>query len=128
MKYVSELLPAVNEAGGKIVEIEAEALALFGGWGYVATDTPGVVLKIVFSTYGRWDHVSVSGAKKTDLQPVRIPSYHEMVKIKRILFRPDEVVMELHVAEDDHINTNTHVLHLWRPQDREIPLPPKIMV
>jgi len=68
-----------------------------------------------------WDHVSVS------LQ-YRCPIWAEMEKVKRMFFEDDETVMQLHVPVADHINFNPFVLHLWRPQNVEIPRPPGWMV
>jgi hypothetical protein len=36
--------------------------------------------------------------------------------------------MELHVPIAEHINLHPNCLHLWRPQDVEIPRPPAYMV
>ena len=74
-------------------------------------------LTIVASWGGGWDHVSVSKPNKT-------PSFEEMDKVKRLFFEPDEVAMQLHVQESNHISLHPHCLHLWRQQDREIPTPP----
>lgn len=68
-----------------------------------------------------WDHVSVS-------YKGRVPTWEEMDKIKRMFFKDDEVAMQLHVTPEDHVNIHPNVLHLWRPTDREIPLPPKAFV
>jgi hypothetical protein len=68
-----------------------------------------------------WDHVSVSLEK-------RCPTWIEMDYVKRLFFHQDEVVMQLHPAEKDHVNVHSYCLHLWRPQKEEIPLPPKWMV
>ena len=51
-----------------------------------------------------------------------------MEHIKRLFFADDETAMELHVPPDKHINTHPNCLHLWRPQDQPIPLPPSIFV
>jgi hypothetical protein len=48
--------------------------------------------------------------------------------IKRMFFKPDEVCMQLHVAESEHISYHAHCLHIWRPLEAEIPLPPDWMV
>jgi len=82
---------------------------------------PIIQLRMIVSNGGGWDHVSVS-------HPRRCPKWFEMDTIKRLCFRPDEVVMQLHPAESDHINHYTTCLHLWRPQGDLIPLPPKEMV
>jgi|SRR5215469_11439392 len=79
-------------------------------------------LAVIASSQEGWDHVSVSRAN-------RCPNWPEMEQIKRLFFREDEVAMQLHVAETEHINNHPHCLHLWRPTDgREIPLPPAIFV
>ena len=75
-------------------------------------------LVCVASSGGDWDHVSVSLAN-------RCPSWNEMQHVKRMFFKPDEVAMELHVADNNHISLHPFCLHLWRPQKAEIPLPPK---
>jgi hypothetical protein len=69
----------------------------------------------------RWDHVSVS--LKT-----RCPTWEEMAFIKRLFFKPDEVCFELHPAQAQNISNHPYCLHLWRPIDQAIPLPPAIMV
>lgn len=80
-------------------------------------------LCVVASNGASWDHVSVSifGVE-------RCPKWKEMQHIKELFFEPSEVVMQLHPAQKDYINIHPYVLHLWRPQKVEIPLPPKIMV
>lgn len=78
-------------------------------------------LYVIASIGGGWDHVSVSHAK-------RVPTWQEMERIKRLFFRANETAMQLHVPPADHINNHPNVLHLWRPQGAEIPMPPKMMV
>jgi hypothetical protein len=80
-------------------------------------------LRIIASNRGGWDHVSVS-------LPDRCPTWAEMDAIKRLFFNPDEIAMQLHVAEADHISIHPYVLHLWRPHSKlkRIPLPPKDFV
>lgn len=68
-----------------------------------------------------WDHVSVSRKKRT-------PTWGEMEQIRDLFFKPEEVVMQLHVARSNHINVHPHCLHLWRPHSVDIPLPPKEFV
>ena len=79
----------------------------------------GVKLFCIASSSLGWDHVSVSLRN-------RCPNWPEMSFIKRTFFSPDEVVMQLHVAEKNHVNFSETCLHLWRPNDGKIiPLPPK---
>ncbi len=64
-----------------------------------------------------WEHVSVSVR-------VRCPTWEEMDYVKRIFWRDDETVMQLHVPRDQHISFHDTCLHLWKPTGFEIPLPP----
>lgn len=81
----------------------------------------GELLSIIASSGEGWDHVSVS-------HPRRPPTWGEMEMVKRLFFKEHETAMQLHVPTTDHINIHDNCLHLWRPLDREIPLPPKYMV
>lgn len=100
-----------------------------GGWGdkdggcYVVRSPlqASQELFIIASKGGGWDHVSVSLRSRT-------PTWAEMDFIRGIFFKDDEVVMQLHPARDHHINIHEHCLHMWRPQNVEIPLPPEEMV
>lgn len=78
-------------------------------------------LHIIASWGMGWDHVSVSRRART-------PSWREMEHVKRLFFRDDETAMQLHVPPSDHISIHPNCLHLWRPQDVEIPRPPGMMV
>ena len=76
----------------------------------------------VIASWGSgWDHVSVSTAH-------RCPTWDEMTAIKNVFFRPDEIVMQLHPAEENYVNLHPFCLHMWRPQLAEIPMPPRFMV
>ncbi|MGD9638354.1 MAG: hypothetical protein AB7U85_04780 [Alphaproteobacteria bacterium] len=68
-----------------------------------------------------WDHVSVSLRN-------RCPTWEEMEQVKREFFLPDEMAMQFHVPTNKHINIHKYCLHLWRPHEQDIPLPPKFMV
>ena len=78
-------------------------------------------LRVIASIGGDWDHVSVSLSH-------RCPTWQEMDYVKRIFFRDDETVMQLHVPPADHVNYHNYCLHMWRPQKDEIPRPPSWMV
>ena len=65
-----------------------------------------------------WDHISVSCSLP------RTPTWAEMDQVKRLFFAADEVAMQLHPAESNHISVHPYTLHLWRPHAAEIPLPP----
>jgi len=68
-----------------------------------------------------WEHVSVSSKK-------RVPNWYEMALVKHLFWLEDETVMQLHVPLSMHVNLHPHTLHLWRPINEEIPLPPLVAV
>ena len=78
-------------------------------------------LRVIASWTDGWDHVSIS-------LPDRCPNWSEMERVKRAFFQDHEVAMQLHVAPSDHISVHPFCLHLWRPHNAVIPLPPKEMV
>lgn len=88
------------------------------GWG---DDSGGYFhlnnMRIIASSAGGWDHVSVSLID-------RCPTWLEMVRVKRLFFHDYECVMQLHPPEANYVNIHNFVLHLWRPQNQEIPMPP----
>lgn len=44
--------------------------------------------------------------------------------ISKAVFNDDEVVIQIHPRERDYVNIHNNCLHLWRPIDKELPLPP----
>jgi hypothetical protein len=78
-------------------------------------------LHVVAGCGNGWDHVSVSTR-------ARCPVWHEMEQIKRLFFEEHETAFQLHVAVKNHISIHPYTLHLWRPHDHPIPLPPHYMV
>lgn len=80
-------------------------------------------LKVLASYGDGWEHVSVSVRDRP-----RTPTWAEMDWVKRTFFNPNEVVVQFHPAEADHISIHPYVLHLWRPLDYEFTMPPKWFV
>ncbi|MDR1826369.1 MAG: hypothetical protein LBQ49_01605 [Rickettsiales bacterium] len=68
-----------------------------------------------------WEHVSVSFGDRT-------PTWEEMCVIKNMFFAPYETVFQFHPAESEYVNYHEHCLHLWKPIDQAIPLPPSKLV
>lgn len=93
----------------------------YGGCFKVKSSFDSTLLSCLASNGDGWDHVSVS-------TPHRAPNWREMEQIKRLFFNDNEVAMQLHVTPDNHISVHPHCLHIWRPHDVEIPLPPKEFV
>lgn len=83
-------------------------------------------LRIIASSGGGpgsfgWDHVSVS-------LPARCPTWAEMDLAKDTFFYSYEICVQLHVPHDKHISNHPYCLHLWRPVDQDMPLPPSVLV
>jgi hypothetical protein len=97
-----------------------------GGNGVFRFPSPvaGRSLLVIVSTSHGWEHASVS------LHPSskRCPTWEEMDAVKRRLWEPHEVAMQLHPPVADHLSYQHSTLHLWRPVDRSLPSPPKWMV
>lgn len=72
-----------------------------------------------------WDHVSVSA---NQAGKDCTPDWYDMCYVKKLFFEDSECVMQLHVPSEKHVNFHEHCLHLWRPADEKIPLPPQYMV
>lgn len=68
-----------------------------------------------------WEHVSVSTRH-------RCPTWREMCFVKDIFWDEEEAVMQLHPKKSSYVNNHDYCLHLWRPLDGQIPLPPEIAV
>ena len=64
-----------------------------------------------------WEHVSVSLMNRT-------PNWEEMCFVKNLFWDEEEAVMQLHPPRSRWINNHNYCLHLWRPTNQEIPLPP----
>lgn len=105
--------------------------AILDLWGWEGDHTCGAFevlsaidrapMRVIASSEGGWDHVSVSRVN-------RCPNWIEMEQVKRLFFQDNETAMQLHVPASDHINNHPYCLHLWRPQKAEIPRPPGIFV
>src|SRR5215203_4408658 len=87
----------------------------------IPSKTTGQKLNVIASSDLGWDHVSVSLTN-------RCPNWPEMEQIKRLFFKDEEWAMQLHAAPSDHINVHPYCLHVWRPQQVAIPIPPTWMV
>lgn len=68
-----------------------------------------------------WEHLSVSFKNK-------IPSWEVMNEMKEMFFKDDEDAFQYHPKKDDYINNNEYTLHIWRPIEETIPVPPHITV
>lgn len=75
-----------------------------------------------------WEHVSVILITNAGNQVNRNPNWNEMCAVKGVFWDPVDAVMQLHPPETEYVNDHPNCLHLWRPTDGNIPMPPSIMV
>lgn len=74
-----------------------------------------------------WDHVSVQVTEQGK-QEGRCPTWHEMCIVKDMFWAEEACVVQYHPARNEYVNCHPHVLHLWCPQEQELPKPPSFMV
>ena len=68
-----------------------------------------------------WEHVSISTRR-------RVPNWQEMCFVKDLFWNDEECVVQFHPPKSEYINNHPYCLHLWRPLDRQMPMPPSILV
>jgi hypothetical protein len=78
-------------------------------------------LNVIVSDGMGWEHVSVSLSNRT-------PNWREMCFVKDLFWDEEDVVIQYHPAKSEYVNMHENTLHLWRPVDKDIPIPPKEMV
>ncbi len=76
-----------------------------------------------------WDHISVHCRSiRKNKRTLHTPTWEDMEHIRSLFFDDDETVMQLSVPRADHISIHNHVLHLWRPTECAVPVPPPYLV
>lgn len=81
----------------------------------------GQAVRVIASDGLEWEHVSVS---RTD----RAPTWYEMCQIKDIFWDAEDTVVQYHPPKSEYVNHHPNCLHLWRPTEQELPLPPSYLV
>ena len=81
---------------------------------------------------GKWDHVSIHAMRMPqDIHGCDpgaqddAPTWDEMCLVKEICFMPNEWAIQYHPAHEDYVNHHPHTLHIWKPQTKSLPKPPK---
>lgn len=100
--------------------IEAEA-PNDGMGGYYYDSLNNKRFNFIFSYQMGWEHLSVS-------MPSRTPSWEQMCKMKDIFWSEDEACIQYHPKKEDYVNMHPHCLHIWRPTEEALPIPPHILV
>ena len=70
-----------------------------------------------------WEHISISLDNKK-----RTPSWKEMCFFKYLFWGDDEAVIQIHPPKSEYVNNHDYCLHLWKPKDYELKLPPSFLV
>ena len=104
-------------AKDKRIQVSRRGVDGLDGW----LTIKGQLFFFVCSNGCGWDHVSVSLRN-------RCPSWNEMCIVKDIFFSESECCVEYHPAKEDYVNMHPYCLHIWKPQDCEMPKPPKLFV
>lgn len=119
-------LPEKLEAG-RLRDGPMASDSSWGAYGAFFVQGPcGEELKIVASgaddmiSQG-WEHVSISTRR-------RPPNWREMCFVKDLFWSEEECVIQFHPPRSEYVNNHPHCLHLWRPVDDHIRLPPSILV
>jgi hypothetical protein len=76
---------------------------------------------VVASDGMEWEHVSVS-------KSYECPTWSEMCKVKDLFWDPEDCVIQYHPPRSAHISLHPYCLHMWRPIEGAIPMPPEFMV
>jgi hypothetical protein len=107
---------------GRVTDGRMASDASYGTTGaFMITGPKGAQLKIIASDGEGWEHVSVSCEKRT-------PNWDEMCFVKNLFWRDDECVIQFHPPKSEYVNCHKFCLHLWKPTDHEVRLPPSVLV
>ena len=81
----------------------------------------GQIFCVIASDGAGWEHVSVS---RSD----RCPTWGEMCQIKCLFWDDEDCVVQYHPPLKEYVNNHAFCLHMWRPVDGDMPMPPSILV
>lgn len=99
---------------------------------FVIRLSQSAIANVIASDGLEWEHVSVhivcavNGSWNNT--KMRTPTWSEMCKIKEMFWDEEDCVVQYHPSKSQYVNMHKHVLHLWRPINQEIPVPPKGLV
>lgn len=84
---------------------------------------PHYKASLIVSDSGGWEHASIVPQRKSVT-----PSWDDMCFLKELIWRDDEAVVQIHPPKSEYVNNISNCLHLWRCIDKEMVLPPSILV
>ncbi len=90
----------------------------YGNNGAFSIPYVGITINCIASDGLGWEHVSVvhAGSKKS-------PDWAVMCYIKQLFWDAEDCVIQFHPPVSQYVNNYATCLHLWRPTDKEIPIP-----
>jgi len=95
----------------------------YGNNGAFTFTHAGYTVLCIASDGEGWEHVSVS------INRQRCPSWETMCVIKNMFWdSPHDCVFQFHPPESEYVNMHPYCLHLWRPENINIPTPPSWMI
>lgn len=77
--------------------------------------------RVVASNGQGWEHVSISSKHK-------VPSWKTMCIVKDLFFEEEEAVIQFHPRKSEYVNNHPNCLHLWKPTNEKLPIPPSWLV
>jgi hypothetical protein len=120
---MKKLAPAVLEIGRLLHgEYASDPGAMWGA--FMIAGPKGRTLVIMSSgvdTDWNWEHVSVSVRGRN-------PTWDEMCYVKNLFWDEEECVIQYHPPKDRYVNYHPFCLHLWRPLNAAVPMPPQILI
>lgn len=79
--------------------------------------------QVIASSGSGWDHISVCLLDRKGRFIKRTLTWDEMCLIKKLFFYDDEYAVEFHPRKQDYIDDHHYVLHIWRSNILDFPLP-----
>jgi hypothetical protein len=120
MKSAKKLHKLIRKLGGIMIDSGDDGLAC------TIPRPPEKYRLCIIASWGKgWEHVSVH-SQHGDKQLT--PFWEDMCYAKMVFFKESETVIQYHPPKSKYINNHPYTLHLWRPQNQEIELPPNWMV
>lgn len=97
-----------------------------GGAGFIRlprNNKNGFTKATIFWSWGAgWEHVSVRPMNDT------MPTWDDMCLIKDMFWDEEDCVVQYHPPKSEYVNNLDNCLHLWKPIDQEMPMPPSILI
>jgi hypothetical protein len=116
MKTMDQMVATLRGCG-EIIQMGDD-----GMWGFLR-GPDGAVYKFIASWGLGWEHVSISSKPKRPC-----PTWNVMCFAKDVFWNGSEAVIQIHPTQADYVDFHPNCLHLWRPIEQNIPLPPANLV